>query len=274
MTPEKPSLTRRRIVQRGAEQFALVDEGPATAGESPTLIAVHGLPGSVRDFRWLAPCVTEQVRLVRLDMPGFGETSASMAPPTPGAAVTHILRVADTLGAERVVLVAHSFGALQAVTAAAHYPSRVEALALIAPVGLRPHYGLRQLPSPKLLAAGLRTPFVRRPLMTGLEKGYAAAGFRHTTPDEIERTIDAINNWDFETYRQSVRSLQVPVLCAWADDDPLIEPEIVAELVDELPDGPRLHFETGGHNLQKTRAVEIGEALVEWLNESSFTGAE
>ncbi|QDG53558.1 alpha/beta hydrolase [Persicimonas caeni] len=269
MTPAKPSLEPRRIVRRGAEQFALVDEGPTDSPSPRSAIAVHGLPGSVRDFRWFAPCVADRMRLVRLDMPGFGQTSATMAAPTAAAAATHIARVADALGVERTVLVAHSYGALVAVTAAARYPDLVDGLVLIAPVGLRPHRGLRQMPVPGLIAAGLRTPLVRQPLMAGLEKAYAAAGFRHTTPDEIERTLAAINRWDFNAYRRRVRRLQVPVMCAWADDDPLVEPTIVDELLAELPDGvpqgPRLHFDTGGHNLQKTRAVEISEAMMTWL---------
>ena len=35
---------------------------------------------------------------------------------------------------------------------------------------------------------------------------------------------------------------------------PLIEAHIMKELADVCPVGPRLHFENGGHNIQKTHA--------------------
>ena len=54
-------------------------------------------------------------------------------------------------------------------------------------------------------------------------------------------------------------------LVAWCQDDPLVERQIGEELAQAAPAGPRLVFPTGGHNLQKTHAVELGEVLVPWV---------
>jgi hypothetical protein len=48
------------------------------------------------------------------------------------------------------------------------------------------------------------------------------------------------------------------------NDDPFVEPEVIVDLLAAVPDGPRVRFPDGGHNLQKTRVV-LAEALVPWL---------
>ena len=47
---------------RGAGRLAYVDEGPRDA---PAFLTFHGIPGSVRDFRYLAPPLTREVRFVQ-----------------------------------------------------------------------------------------------------------------------------------------------------------------------------------------------------------------
>jgi len=67
---------------------------------------------------------------------------------------------------------------------------------------------------------------------------------------------------NFDRHAENLQTLTVPTLVAWAEDDRLIEPEIFAEQTALCPDGPRLGFDTGGHNIQKTRAVELADALL------------
>ena len=47
----------------------------------------------------------------------------------------------------------------------------------------------------------------------------------------------------------------------WADDDPVITPETFRALASSVPPGPRLEFADGGHNVQKTHARDIAEAI-------------
>jgi haloalkane dehalogenase len=66
------------VLQLPEGPLAYIDEGPR---EGRALIAVHGIPGSARDFRYLAPQLSSRVRFVRFDMPGFGGS----APPAPNS---------------------------------------------------------------------------------------------------------------------------------------------------------------------------------------------
>ncbi len=55
-------------------------------------------------------------------------------------------------------------------------------------------------------------------------------------------------------------------LVAYARDDHMVETRISEELAAALPGARVLAFDSGGHNLQKTRAAELAQALVEELS--------
>src|SRR5512145_287687 len=112
-----------REVELPQGRVAYTDEGPAGG---PALIAVHGVPGSVRDFRYLAPRLTDAVRLVRVDLPGFGGS-----PPVDAAVRTltgraRVVReLAEVLRLERFGVIGHSMGGGTALMAGADQPRRV-----------------------------------------------------------------------------------------------------------------------------------------------------
>src|SRR5688572_26003759 len=82
----------------------------ADEGEGPVLLAVHGLPGSHRDFRWLASALAGRVRLVRVDMPGFGATTMREPPSKwPELAALVVAFAHEVIGGPYAVL-GHSFG--------------------------------------------------------------------------------------------------------------------------------------------------------------------
>jgi pimeloyl-ACP methyl ester carboxylesterase len=83
--------------------FTYTDEG---AGE--VVVALHGLPGSVRDWRWLAPALAG-VRLVRIDQPGFGGTPLQTEPDSSLAARTRfVLAALAALAIDRFVVLGPS----------------------------------------------------------------------------------------------------------------------------------------------------------------------
>src|SRR6185503_8131495 len=86
MTPERPSDPPPASGWLRPGPFGYTDEG-----EGAALVALHGLPGSARDYRWLAPEL-EGVRLVRLEQPGFGATAVVTEPdPTLAARTEFVL---------------------------------------------------------------------------------------------------------------------------------------------------------------------------------------
>ncbi len=239
--------------------FAYTDEG-----RGPCIVALHGLPGSVRDFRYLGGALPRTVRLIRLDLPGFGGTPAQSGGLSLEDRGRFVVRALEALRIDRCVLLGHSMGGSVATQAAVLAPERVASLALISSVGTRRHRMLRRFPTPPALVTAIDAPLTRWAARRLLHRAFVFGGFSPATPlEEVAQTVRILGVLNLQDHARNLEKLAVPTLLAWADDDPLIEPEIFQDLAQRVPAGPRLHWSTGGHNLQKTHAGEIAAALVQ-----------
>ena len=241
----------------------MVREGPLGA---PTVVLVHGIPGTVRDFRWLLPGIAETLDCVRFDMPGFGTTPLRCAP---GFSMVDranfIVALLDALGLDKVAVVGHSMGAVAATALAIHHPSRVSHLGLWASPGLRPHLKFR-LTFARQVAAMLRAPVLGRGMRGLVRRGFVAQGFpAHMAGATVQTVMDYAAGMEFPAHQRRVLALKVPTMVAYCEDDHLVGPDISAELADACPKGPRAVFQTGGHNLQKTHATALAAQLRDWV---------
>ena len=244
-----------------------VDEGPRDA---PALITAHGIPGSVRDFRYLAGALRDQLRVVRVDLPGFGGSAPEPAAVAgfPGRARA-LLALADHLGLRRFAVLGHSMGGGTALALAAAVPDRVSLLALVASVALTRHRGLGV--SPRIFqwaARGLTVPGLRTLLLAGVRAEYRRRrfpGVETMSPSDFRRQLQAIAGCDFGLLRGLAAERLPRTLVAYARDDHMVETHVSEELAAALPAARVLAFDTGGHNLQKSRARELAQALLEEL---------
>jgi pimeloyl-ACP methyl ester carboxylesterase len=231
-------------------------------GAGRPLVLLHGAPGTPGDFDEMVMALEGEWRVVRVALPGFGRTPRSTAvDPSPESVATVVCDALDLLGLDDSVVVGHSFGAAVAGAVAVRATGRISALALVAPFGLRPHRAHRWS-APRLSTRLLATPAVG-PLVRALLPGFfRASGFASPPPVPVlERTVQTMGHFDWETHRSRVAALDLPTLVAWADDDPLFEADVFEELSVAAPDGPRVRFETGGHFLPQTRGLRLARAL-------------
>jgi len=243
-------------IRGNSGSFTYTDEG---RGE--VVVALHGLPGSVRDWRWLAPALTG-VRLVRIDQPGFGGTPRATEPdPSLAARTRFVLAALDALEIDRFVIAGHSMGGPLAMSVAAA-SGRTSGLALLASVGLRPHRLMRKVGRHPDLPRLFDLPIVGRLLRPPLRAGFLRAGFPASTKDAaILQSMRIFSGLSFPAIRAAAAGVRCPTLLAWAEDDPLVEGAIGLELSRALPAVARVVFPDGGHNVQKTRAIELGDAI-------------
>jgi pimeloyl-ACP methyl ester carboxylesterase len=224
----------------------------------------------VRDFRYLAGALRERLRVVRVDLPGFGGSppEAEAVAGFPGRARA-LLAVADRLGLRRFAVLGHSMGGGAALALAAAAPDRVSLLALVASVALSRHRGLGAPPRVFGWAArGLAVPGLRRLLLRAVRAEYRRRRFPgadEMAPSDLQRQLLAIAGCDFALMRRLVAVRLPPTLLAYARDDHMLETHVSEELAAALPSARVLAFDTGGHNLQKTRALELAQALLEEL---------
>lgn len=266
----------RRVVQ-GDLQIAYTDEG-----EGPCVLALHGMPGSRRDFSPIAEVLEGCVRLVRLDLPGFGQTKCrpSLLPRT-------FAQIAEVIGvfAQRVIgqpfiVLGYSFGAPLAALMAADETMRtgiapVSGLACLAPVGLRPHRVMRStqhLAVQRGLAGLARQPILGRVVLGAWRSLLRAQGLpRRVELAHIARKLDVVATFDFEEYRAALDRVAVPILVVWAEDDDLVEASVMRELCEAVPRARSLPFATGGHFLPRTRPAELAQAIVGFAAEVAAT---
>jgi pimeloyl-ACP methyl ester carboxylesterase len=205
--------------------------------------------------------------VLRFDPPGYGASPRPAFAPLPAAAKADlVLGLVQALGAGPAVLLGHSFGATVAVLSAARRPSAVSHLALLAPPGSSGHFPVRLV---RLGAEPLRRATGRRLLARPQRIAYRRAGFpSFLTDDELAMTSLDSGAADFPQYRRALDATAaagLPTLIAWAGDDRQVPPRHSAALHAHAGPGPRIAFAAGGHNLQKTRAAELGAMLRSFL---------
>lgn len=105
-------------------------------GEGRSLLFLHG--GGVAGV-WLPlhALLAERFDVLAPDHPGFGKSDELPEVEDIHDLVFHYLALMDRLGIERATVVGTSFGGWLAAELAIYAPERVEALVLVAPVGLR-----------------------------------------------------------------------------------------------------------------------------------------
>jgi pimeloyl-ACP methyl ester carboxylesterase len=110
-------------------------------GEGPDLILIHGASGSLRDFTFdLVGRLQDRYRVIAIDRPGMGRSGrpkgyggAWSAADEPPALQARLLRaVATEIGAERPMLLGHSYGGAVALAWALEFPDEVSGIVLLA----------------------------------------------------------------------------------------------------------------------------------------------
>ncbi|MFO0554267.1 MAG: alpha/beta hydrolase [Polyangiaceae bacterium] len=260
-TPPSPSDPPLRRVELSGGTVSYCDEG---AG--PCVVAVHGLPGSSRDFRWLAPVLARGVRVIRPDMPGFGGTALAVEPdPSVDARARFVLEFLDALEVSRPVLLGHSMGGVVAARAVSMRSDRFTGLGLVSSPALRPHRLWLRLMRARRLLPYLANPTIAKLAGKALRPAFVKSGFRGSFSDmALSHTLRCLAAVDFASHAAAAKAPAPPCLVAFCDDDPMIEKELLIELAEACAPGPRLRFATGGHNPQKAWAEELGAAVVDW----------
>ena len=258
-----PSDPAGRLVETAEGTVAISEEGP---GDGLPILCVHGIPGSRRDFRYLAPLLAARFRVLRVEMPGFGESPAG--PDAHIAAWAKVLlAVPEALGLDRFALLSHSFGGGALLLAGARAGDRLAGLVLLASMGARRHRSFA-LP-PVAYAALLRLmelPLTRPVVVAVGRSSYRRIGL--IPPEswrELYRHTSLLASVRLAELAESARQTTAPALVAHCLDDRLVEVAIARELAGILPLGRLVEYESGGHHLQKSRAQDLAAEITSFL---------
>jgi cis-3-alkyl-4-acyloxetan-2-one decarboxylase len=108
----------------------------AVAGYGPPLVLVHGLGGTIENWRALAPPLATRHRVLVPDLPGHGRSSLLPEARSLDALADAVLAVADAEEIRPAVWIGHSLGGGVALRAAALRSDVVRGLVLAAAAGI------------------------------------------------------------------------------------------------------------------------------------------
>lgn len=111
---------------------------PEGGGEDlPTVLLLHGSPGSSRDFRTLGPALGANFYVVAPDLPGFGHSDRQVPDYSIRAHAAYALELMDRLDLESVHLLGFSMGGGVALELIDQAPERSRSLTLLSAIGVQ-----------------------------------------------------------------------------------------------------------------------------------------
>jgi len=235
-----------------------------TGSGAPAILLLHGTGASLHTWDGWARRLAPDMRVVRLDLPGFGLTGPHPSGDYSGAATADFLeRFADAAGLERFALVGSSLGGYYAWRFALRHPNRVSALILIDSAGYPVEHStgsavVLQLARMPIVSELLRWAPIRGMIERSLLEVYADDA--KVTPALVDRYTDLMrrpgNRAAFgDRARSGYRSaswarlpdLRVPTLLMWGGQDTWIPPSVAERFKRDIPGSELIVYPDLGH---------------------------
>jgi len=255
---------REALFQEGALRDLDVDGRRycvADLGKGPPLVLVHGLGGSLYDWRHLIRPLAEDHRVIALDLLGAGESDIPDSTDYSIAAQARRLRgVLDHLGVDRPIFLGSSYGGGIVLKFAEDWPERVDRLVLFNSVCYSEH-----IPAYVSLA---KWPFAGC-IAELMPLGKASRKLIR----DADRTISILSEEELEVYNQELRrpgrrrafievlrdivppdgtefvarlrEVRAPALLIWGAADTTVPVELGRRLAKDLPNARLVELDAG-----------------------------
>lgn len=249
-------------------------------GHGPPLVLLHGCPGS--NFSWRANLgeLARHHTVYALHLKGFGPgASPRREDLSLEAHARFVHRFLIEQGLTRAFVIGHSMGAAVGLHLAAQAPERVARLALLAPLGVRPHLSLRLLRFPGvpwyMTHVAPRFPRAVRKRMSQVFHWMLYNELARLQPQEVQRetlelTAPEVLEATVRTARQAncgglkavCELVRAPVMIIHGTDDRLVPFTRARELASHLPGSALVPVERTGHMLMVERAEQVNQLLL------------
>jgi 3-oxoadipate enol-lactonase len=230
-------------------------------GDEPALVFLHGAGGNHISWWQQVPTFRRAYRCLSIDHRGFGR---SLDEAGEGAArfVDDLEAFIDSLGLDRVFLVAQSMGGRSALGYACRHSERVRALVMADTWGF--FDWPEQQARARELAPATTTPLVHRALAEAYQVENPAMTFLYRQIQALNPPRDAGGLMGGPTL-DVVRAMSVPTLCLVGTDDGVTPPVLIKALADVLPDAEYVEVPSAGHSVYFEMPGRFNELVGDFL---------
>ncbi len=275
------------------EAYAVVDGARVhyqRAGTGRPLLLLHGLVGSVKNWRQNISFLSRDSSVYAIDLCNMGESER-----VPGlnagleATADRLAAYMDAVGLEEADIAGHSHGGAVAMMFAARHPNRVRRLILFAPANpycdlgnqlirfYQSRFGTwfaRQIPSlPRRLKSTALSRMYGDPsrVTPGVLEGYID-GLQ--VPGTMDHVLQIVKRWveDMKLLHSALSGLTAkPTLLIWGDRDRAVGLNSAHELMRKIPDSSLLVLPGVGHLAFEEMPEVCNHAMRDWLLNPSAT---
>jgi len=245
-----------------------------------TLILIHAAMGSSKRFYAWVPHLARDVRVVRIDMRGHGQSGI----PGPEQLsqqrlVQDVVELADHVGATRFHVAGSSAGAIVAEKVAIDYPERVLSLAAFAGTGGIKHAHQNQLSWVKRIGEQGLAAFLRDTIADRVDLATAPPGFvdwfiaesAKTPVPVLERFVPMMREF---VVIDDLHRIRCPVLAIAPGGDPIHPVENYRALPDRIPGCEFIVYEGLPHNITDAVPDRCAEDLMRFLRKHAAAGRQ
>ena len=267
--------TARLMVQQ--QPVFVQDSGPR---EAPAILLLHGFGASLQAWDDWAPALEKNLRVLRIDIPGFGLSGPAVNQDYSDAAdVARVIAVMDQLGVQQVIVAGHSMGGRIAWNLAAAHPERVSKLVLISPDGF-PDPNAKSDKTYEVPALLGLLPYSLP--QWALRMGGVAPAFAddsQLTPQMMQRYHDmmlapGVRTALLERMRQTrnsdpvsrLQSIKAPTLLLWGEKDAFIPVSNAQDYLKAMPQAKLVTLPGVGHVLHEEAPQASVQAVLDFLS--------
>ena len=259
------------------------DRGPRDA---PALLMLHGFGSSLHTWQPWADALAADMRVISLDLPGAGLSSADPGPDySDERSLELLLALLDQLQIERISLLGNSLGGRIAWRFAAAHPERVDRLILMAPDGFAsPGFEYGKAPQVPAWLGLLRYFLPKSVLRMNLKVAYAdpqqltdAAVTRYhdllLAPGNRGAMLERMAGVILVPPEPLLAGIEAPTLLVWGERDAMIPFSNAQDYLAALPDARLISFPDLGHVPHEEAPMRTIEAIRSFLVGDSSTAA-
>jgi pimeloyl-ACP methyl ester carboxylesterase len=269
-------------------KIAFIETGNLNAKK--TLVLIHGLASNAGYFREIIPLVSNEFRVIVVDLPGYGKSEKGDFPYGIKWYAEQVRKLIKHLELKNVYLSGHSMGGQIAITYALNWPDELNKLILLSPAGVEPFLPGEGKWLSNVITMTSIIKATDEQIRVNLARNFYEWNDTYEwmveervrlakSKDEfkefaytVDRCVDAMID---EPTTASLGKLTVPVSIIYGKHDglipnPYLHPgftsEVFAKVKDVLPNVNLIEIPKAGHMLILEQAPLVAKAIIEQAN--------